>query len=266
MIRFMPSSDGSIGRTPVGTKTFKRTFRTSALMRIFGRRAPGPIKPRAWQRGNVNGQTIAIATPLSEVAKSKEHPLKFQSVANAERQQLAQRAQAVTQFRDQRQQLERQAADLPAARSREFQPAKVKLLASPIASRPNNQLGKDHIPPERHEVLKPDLTIAPTARNTGGKAASIPGDPRRATARRYATAPADAADRAETGIQGFIARTTEQQSARLAAGKVSRRLERTAARQIERQSTGPASGKGPRRSEEQIQMRTALRRESRSRS
>ena len=161
MIRFMPSSDGSIGRTRLEPKHSNELSEPP--------RHENLRPPRTWAEqthapcsaGNVNGQTIAIATPLSEVAKSKEHPLKFQSVANAERQQLAQRAQAVTQFRDQRQQLERQAADLPAARSREFQPAKVKLLASPIASRPNNQLGKDHIPPERHEVLKPDLTIAP---------------------------------------------------------------------------------------------------------
>ena len=80
--------------------------------------------PRTWadqntrlaSAGNVNGQNIAIATSLDELAKSKDHSLRFQAVDKAERQQLAQHGQAVAQHRDQRQKLELQAANPLAAK------------------------------------------------------------------------------------------------------------------------------------------------------
>jgi hypothetical protein len=146
--------------------------------------------PRTWEEqntrvasaGNVNGQNAAITTSFDELAKSKDHSLRFQAVDQAERQQLAKHGQAVGQHRDQRQKLELQATDSAATKlnsTREFQPTKAKLPASPIAALPAEKLGKDHIPPQRHEVLKPDLSIAPTARNVGGKANSSQTEPRR---------------------------------------------------------------------------------------
>jgi len=148
--------------------------------------------PRTWadqntrvaSAGNLNGQSFVVAAPLAELAKSKEHPLRFQSLDKTERQQLSQHGQAVRQHRDERQKLEGQAADSSAARSkssREFQPGKGTLQPSPITAASADRLGKDHAPPKRHEVLKPDLTIEPTPRSGGGKTKSVPGEPRRAT-------------------------------------------------------------------------------------
>jgi hypothetical protein len=149
--------------------------------------------PRTWadqstrlaSAGAQNGQNIAVATSFDELAKSKDHSLRFQNVDQAERQQLSQRGQAIAQHRDQRHKLELPATDSSAAKlnaTREIQPTKATLPASPIAALPTERLGKDHTPPQRHEVLKPDLSIPPTARNVGGKGNSGQAEPRRAAA------------------------------------------------------------------------------------
>jgi YXWGXW repeat-containing protein len=146
--------------------------------------------PRTWadqntrlaSAGNSNRQGLVVATSLDELAKSNEHPLRFQPLNQTERQQLSQHGQAVTQLREQRQKLEGQAVDLSAAKSKssnEFHPAKVTLPPSPIAAPPADRLGKDHTPPQRHEVLKPDLTVVPTARTAGGKAKLNQDEPKR---------------------------------------------------------------------------------------
>ena len=147
--------------------------------------------PRTWADQNTrlasggaqNGQNIAVATSFDELAKSKDHSLRFQNVDQAERQKLSQHGQAVSQHRDQRQKLELSATDSSAAKlnsPREIHPTKATLPVSPIAALPADRLGKDHTPPARHEVLKPDLSIPPTARNVGGKANSGQVEPRRA--------------------------------------------------------------------------------------
>jgi len=145
--------------------------------------------PRTWADQNTrlasaaNGQHTAIATSLDELAKSKDHSLRFQAIDPAERQQLAQHSQAVAQHREQRQKLEVPAANPLAGTSTnagDFQPTKLKFPASPIAAAQVDRLAKDHIPPQRHEVLKPDLTVTPTPRTTARDSKSVPGEPRRA--------------------------------------------------------------------------------------
>jgi hypothetical protein len=132
--------------------------------------------PRTWAEQNArlasagaqNGQNAVVAASLSDLAKNKDHALRLQQVDQAEQQQHAQHGQAVTQLRDQRQKLELQAGAPLAGKTttaHELQPTKGALSRSPIVALPANQLGKDHTPPQRHEVLKPDLTIAPTARD-----------------------------------------------------------------------------------------------------
>jgi hypothetical protein len=149
--------------------------------------------PRTWadqttrlaSAGNVNGRNFAIAASLDALAKSKDHLLRFQPVDQAERKQLLQNSQAVAQHREQRQKLEIQPTTLLGGapnNPREFQPTKLKLPLSPVAAAPADRLGKDHTPPQRHEVLKPDLTVVPTPRAAPDKAKSIQPDPRRVTA------------------------------------------------------------------------------------
>jgi hypothetical protein len=143
--------------------------------------------PRTWadqhtrlaSGGNVNLQNVAIATSLDDLAKSKDHSLRFQAVDLAERQQLAQHSQAVAQHRDQRQKLEVQAANPLAVTPKtpgDLQPVKFRFPPSPIAAASADRLGHEHTPPQRHEVLKPDLTVTPTPRSATGNPKSIPGE------------------------------------------------------------------------------------------
>jgi WXXGXW repeat (2 copies) len=120
-------------------------------------------------------KTFAVAASLDELAKSQETPIRFQPVAKLERQQFGQRGQEVRSAREERQKLEAAAADPSASATvRNAQPVKVKLPKAPIAAQGVEKFGKDDAPPQRHEVLKPDLNIAPKARTAGGKAASPP--------------------------------------------------------------------------------------------
>jgi hypothetical protein len=146
--------------------------------------------PRTWAEqntrlasgGNVNSQNIAIATPFADLAKSNDHSLRFQAIDQAERQQLAQHSQAVAQHREQRLKLEQQPANTLANAGNtagDIKSAKLKLPQSPIAAASSDRLGKDHTPPARHEVLKPDLTITPTPRSAAGKSNTIPSEARR---------------------------------------------------------------------------------------
>jgi len=148
--------------------------------------------PRTWAdqntrlatSGNVNGQNFAIATSLDALARSKDHSLRLKPVDQAERQQLLQHSQTAAQHREQRQKLELQPITLLGGapnNGREFQPSKLKLPPSPVAAAPADRLGKDHTPPQRHEVLKPDLTIKPTPRNTAGNTNSVQEEPSRIT-------------------------------------------------------------------------------------
>jgi hypothetical protein len=146
--------------------------------------------PRTWAEQNTrrtiagtpNPQHDAVVASLDDWAKNKDHALQFQGVDQAQRRQFAQQAQAVAQHREQRQTLDRQAAIPPAANSgtaREVHPARGTLSPSPIAALPPDRLGKDHTPPERHTVLKPDFSIAPTPRNGGGALNPVPASPQR---------------------------------------------------------------------------------------
>ena len=106
-----------------------------------------------------------VATPLDQLAKSKDSPLRFQPVDTAERQKLAQHGQEVQRFREERQKLETKAAVRPAEKpSKEFEPARVRLPRSPIVAKPVAELGKDHAPPKTYEAPAPDPKVAPKPR------------------------------------------------------------------------------------------------------
>ncbi len=108
-----------------------------------------------------------LAVPFSQFTKSQNSPLRFQPVDSLERQKLVQHVQAVQRFREQRQKLENQAAAPSAASAaRQFAPANGRLPTSPIATRSNTELGKDHVPPQMHVAPKPDLTVEAKPRAT----------------------------------------------------------------------------------------------------
>ena len=152
-IRFTLTSAGSIGRTTGGNSANRRTSRTAAITRISGRRAPGRTREGWTARVQARQRGLAVATPLDELRRNQNGPLRFQPVDQAERQRLAQHAQQVQRFREQRQRLENNAAGGPAGtQPKEFAPARVTLPRSPIVAKPGAELGKD---PLRRRCTRP---------------------------------------------------------------------------------------------------------------
>lgn len=129
--------------------------------------------PRTWAAQRALGasalasreRSLAVATSLDQLARSKENRLRFQAVDKLERQNLVKHGHEVQRLRQERQKLETQAAATPLGKpSKEFVPPKVTLPRSPIAARPGDQLGKDHVPPRTYEAPKPDPKVEPKPR------------------------------------------------------------------------------------------------------
>ena len=94
--------------------------------------------------------------------------MRFQPVAGAERQQLAQRGQEVQKSRDQRRTLEAKTVDTTARKpGGVIEPAKVQLPRSPIVAKPANQLGRNQTPPKAQQAPKPDLKLQPKSEPSG---------------------------------------------------------------------------------------------------
>src|SRR6185295_12770902 len=97
---------------------------------------PGPAESRQ--------NRVVLVTPIDQLAKRKDSPMRFQPVAREERQRISQRTQEVQKSRDQRQTLEAKSMDAaPRKPGGTFEPVKVQLPKSPIVARPANQLGKN---------------------------------------------------------------------------------------------------------------------------
>jgi hypothetical protein len=110
------------------------------------------------------GKSPMVAVPLDDLRTSKDSPLRFQSVDQTEKQKLAQHAQEVQKYREQRQKMEIEAGAPVVTPTKKIEPAKVKLPSSPIVAKPVDQLGKDLAPPKTYNAPKPDLTVEPKAR------------------------------------------------------------------------------------------------------
>ncbi|MCU0785354.1 MAG: hypothetical protein MUF81_15135 [Verrucomicrobia bacterium] len=132
--------------------------------------------PRTWvAQRNINPDTaesrqnrVMVATPISQLAKRKDSPMRFQPVAKAERQQIAQRGQEVQKSREQRRTLEAKAVDTTTRKpGAAFEPAKVKLPKSPIVARSANQLGKNQAPPKVQQSPRPDPKFQPKSEPAG---------------------------------------------------------------------------------------------------
>jgi hypothetical protein len=125
--------------------------------------------PRTWaaQRSispsaQFKDSSRVVATPLDQLSKRKDSPIRFQPVAKAEKQQLAQREQEVRKSRDERRTLEASAVNTSNAKSgKQFEPAKVKLSKSPIVAKPAGQLKGDQAPPRPHKTPTPDFQVRP---------------------------------------------------------------------------------------------------------
>ena len=132
--------------------------------------------PRTWAaQKTLNPDTaeskqnrVLMATSIDQMAKRRDSPVRFQPVAKAEREKLAQRGQEVQKSRDQRQTLEAKAVDTAARKpGAAFEPAKVKLPTSPIVAKSVNRLSGNQSPPKTQQAPKPDLKLQPGSETSG---------------------------------------------------------------------------------------------------
>lgn len=142
--------------------------------------------PRNWAaqralsgRGQAsNQQNIAVAEPIDELAKRNDGQLRLQRVDPAEQQQFGHRAQEYRKYLQQRQQLEAKAARAPGGDpAAAAGAARKKFTRSPYVGPSADQLGRDDAPPQRHQVLKPDLQVQPEPRTRSGQPATGLGQP-----------------------------------------------------------------------------------------
>jgi hypothetical protein len=121
--------------------------------------------PRTWaaQRSisasaKSKDNSLAVATSLDQLSKRKDTPMRFQPVAKAEKQQIAQRGQEVKKSSDARRTLEANAVNT--STTKPGQPPELSTAKPPkpptVAKSPN-QPGKDQAPP----VPKPDSKVGP---------------------------------------------------------------------------------------------------------
>ena len=91
---------------------------------------------------------IMVATPLDQMARTKDGSARLQKVDKADRRILAKRGQEVQKSREQRRTLETRSADTAALKTGALaQPIRVKHDPSPIVSKPLSRLKKDQTPP-----------------------------------------------------------------------------------------------------------------------
>jgi len=126
--------------------------------------------PRTWAaQRTINPATpeskqnrLVMAAPIDQLAKRKDGPMKFQSVAKAERQKISERGQEVQKAREHRQTLEATAVVTTDRKpGGTIEPAKVQLPRSPIVAKPSSQSGRNQTPPRAQKSPKPNPKIQP---------------------------------------------------------------------------------------------------------
>lgn len=125
------------------------------------------------KRGGGKGEEAGlIAAPLAKMAVTKESELRLTPVSKQERNQMAQAAEKVRSFGNEREKLETRDATAEKPRGRDAEPDRIKLPSSPIAAKSAEGTGKEHTPPEIPKHPKPDTTIEPGT--TRGREAGEP--------------------------------------------------------------------------------------------
>jgi hypothetical protein len=132
--------------------------------------------PRTWAaQRNINLATSdsrqnrqLVATHIDQLANQKDSPLRFQPVAKAERQQLAQRGQEVQKSRDQRRTLEARGRDTAGRKPGPVsQPTRLQQPRSTIVAKPADQFGRNQSPPKTQQAPKPDLKVRANSQAPG---------------------------------------------------------------------------------------------------
>jgi hypothetical protein len=103
-----------------------------------------------------------LATPLAQLSKKTDSPMRFQAVSKAEKQQFAQLGQEVQKSRDARQTLESKTVDRSAGKpGQALEPGIVKSPQAPTVGKSADQLGKEQVPPNQRKVSESDSKVGP---------------------------------------------------------------------------------------------------------
>jgi hypothetical protein len=151
--------------------------------------------PRTWtaqralmtREASSNQTSFVVASPLEQLARSKDSPVRFQPVDQNERQRLAKHGQEIQRFRQERQKLETRAGASTADRAKQADlakqaaPARVKLPRSPLLAKSPSELGKDQAPPQFPVAPRPDPRFQPKPRTA--RSSQQPATARTATPR-----------------------------------------------------------------------------------
>lgn len=205
--------------------------------------------PQTWAAQiRINSTTAAsqqnrlmVAAPIEQLARSKDSAIRFQPVANEERQQLVQRRQDVQSLRDQRRTVEA-TVENPAPRKpgAVIEPVKVPQSRSPIVARPASQLGRNQAPPtapQAPQAPRPEPQRAARAETAAPRAngeRTIP----QPEPRRMESETRGAPGRGETVARERQAQAEAEQRAREAA-KAQEEAQRNARAPAQRPPPGP---------------------------
>jgi hypothetical protein len=126
--------------------------------------------PRTWadQRGvlanpaTTNSRDFTLAAPLSQFAKLQDNPLRFQPLAAEQRQELGKHGREVQRFSQERQELEKRAAESAiAVPGKPIVPERMRFRPSPLVATSAERLGQDQVPPQPAEFMKPASPVEP---------------------------------------------------------------------------------------------------------
>lgn len=128
---------------------------------------------RTSQHGN-----IAVAATLGEFAERRDRSVRFKTLGNEEREKFGQHGKEVGRFREERRKLEAKVPEPSKSsenRSTHEKVAKVPFSRSPIMGKPAEKFGKDHEPPQSHDMPKVDDSIRPRSKRFEGSSDNRPG-------------------------------------------------------------------------------------------
>ncbi len=108
-----------------------------------------------------------LAAPLGRGAPGQDGAWQLRAVDQVERERFTNFGREVQRYRDQRQQWEARAANANADADRRSEAARVKLPASPIASKPMSSADRGHAPPKALSVPPIDTLVRPQPRPRG---------------------------------------------------------------------------------------------------
>ncbi len=149
------------------------------------------------------GRNSTVALPFDELSRRDDAWVRFTPVDPAERKQYGRRGQQYRKYLQERRQSEASAALAPGDDpANTVEPVRRTFAQSPFTSQPVEKLKGDYVPPQRHEVLKPDSQVQPQARDRRGRPGADSGVGPGATRGEIEAAPR--AESQQHGVRGGI--------------------------------------------------------------